>query len=165
MHLQRYLLFGFTYISLLYSSTPIYRVPIHCVPWYNVPLCVPPISCFTIEHVLTFPRFTVPPIYRAFCFPSRSTVNQGITVVEILAVIWSCRLLVLYKNPQDQNKGMFFAKSTRLNLEKLMSKLFETHSEWVVDSYHFDPCGYSFNALNGYKILNSCEYLRTSLFC
>ena len=82
-----------------------------------------------------------------------------IIIVEIVAVIWSCRLFMLYKNPQDQNKGMFFATSTRLNLDKLMSELFETHSEWIVDSYHFDPCGYSFNALNGYKILNSCEYL------
>ena len=25
------------------------------IPRYNVPLCVPPISIFTIEHVLTFP--------------------------------------------------------------------------------------------------------------
>ena len=42
------------------------------------------ISCFTIEHVLTFPRFTVPPIH--FCFPPRITVNRGITVYHILCM-------------------------------------------------------------------------------
>ena len=41
-----------------------------------MPLCVPSISCFTIKHVLTFPRFTV-----HFCFSPRSTVNRGITVL------------------------------------------------------------------------------------
>ena len=63
-------------LNEIYSNPPIYRAPIYRapidrapiyrVPRYKVPFCVPPISCFTIENVLNFPRFTVPPIYRAF---------------------------------------------------------------------------------------------------
>ena len=77
--------------SDLYSNPPIYRAPIYRVHRYNVPLCVPPISCFTIEHVLTFPRFTV-----RFCFPPRSTVNRGITVhnLDIFAAIEPNKALV-----------------------------------------------------------------------
>ena len=61
--------------NMSYSNPPIYWAPIYRVPRYNVPLCVPLISCFAIEHVLTFSRFTV-----HFRFPPKSTVNRGITV-------------------------------------------------------------------------------------
>ena len=40
-------------------------------------LCVPSISCFTIEHVLTLPRFTVPPIYHAFLLSPKKHGTSG----------------------------------------------------------------------------------------
>ena len=61
----------------IYSNPPIYRAPIYRVPRYNVPLWVPPISCFIIEHVLNFPRFTVPPIYRAFLLSPEKHGKSG----------------------------------------------------------------------------------------
>ena len=66
-----------------YSNSPIYRVP-----RYTAPVLVPPISCFTIEHdVLTFPRFTVPPIYRAFLLCPEKHGKSGdycITIIKPL---------------------------------------------------------------------------------
>ena len=49
--------------------------PIYHDPRYNVPLCVPQISCFT--NVLTFPRFTVPPIYHAFSLSPKKHSKSG----------------------------------------------------------------------------------------
>ena len=64
------------------------RAPIYRVPRYTVPVCVTPISCFRIEHVLKFPwfSFTVPPIFRVL-LPLRSTVNRGMTVL-IIPRLW-----------------------------------------------------------------------------
>ena len=64
-----------------YRNLPIYRVPRYN---YNVPLCVPPISCITIEHALTSPHLPCPRFTVYFCFPPRSTVNRGITVPTTL---------------------------------------------------------------------------------
>ena len=46
------------YKDLKYSYPSIYRAPIYRVPRDNVPHCVPPVSCFTIEHtyIFAFPR-------------------------------------------------------------------------------------------------------------
>ena len=65
---------------LIYSNPPIYRALISHVPQYNVPLCVPLISCFTKEHVLNSPDLQCPRFTVHFCVPPRSTVNRGITV-------------------------------------------------------------------------------------
>ena len=73
---------------MYYSYPLIYQAPIYRVLRYNVPLwplCSPDIvfynrTCVTLQ----------PPIYRApdfpciFCFPPKSTVNQGITVTDIM---------------------------------------------------------------------------------
>ena len=74
----------YTILTILYSNPPIYRAPISRVPRYNVPVCVPPISCFTIEHVLTFPIFTLPPIYRAILLSPEKHGKSGDYCTSIL---------------------------------------------------------------------------------
>ena len=76
------MVYSYILIIDIYSNPPIYRAPIYRVPRYNVPLCVPPMSCFTIEHVLTSPdlpcpRFTVPPIHRAFLLSPEKHGKSG----------------------------------------------------------------------------------------
>ena len=71
------------FLVSVYSYPPIYRAPIYHAPRYNVPLCVLPISCFTIKHVLIFPRFTVPPIYRAFLLSPEKHGKSGDYCIKI----------------------------------------------------------------------------------
>ena len=65
---------------------------------FNASFCVPLISCFTIEHVLTFPDLPCPWFTVHFCFPPRSAVNRGITVLrldtDILQVFFIRKIIV-----------------------------------------------------------------------
>ena len=84
-----------------YSNPPIYRVP-----RYNVPLCVPPISCFTIKHILTSPvlpcpRFTVPPIYRAFLLSPEKHGKSGDYCIILIRLLYP----IAYKSEQVKLNG------------------------------------------------------------
>ena len=62
-----------------YSKPPIYHIP-----WYNMPLCVPPNIVFYNIMCVNFPRLTVPPIDHTFLLSLEKHGKPGDYCIELL---------------------------------------------------------------------------------
>ena len=94
--------------------------PIYCVPRYNAPLCVALILCFTIVHVLTFPRFTMPLIDRAF-------LNIFHHILRMAKMLFYKKYIFFHKNPMIR----FRAREDKNPLSELIFT-YDTHSIWML---------------------------------
>ena len=123
------------FVRTQYINPPIYRAQIYGVPRYNVSLCVPPILCFTIEHVLTFPQFTMPPIYRAFLLsPEKHGKSGDYCIYQVGQANFLVATPTLAKN---QNYGRLNYKVMTINVFAIIKSIPVEIHVFTLDNTYF----------------------------